>query len=120
MRTVSRPRALLVALAAAAALLPAPVRAERFFLPLEREGPWLASDKTLHFVGSFAIAASWRVEGRSEGEAAAYTLSLGVAKEIYDATLKPSRLGRGASRKDLVVDVLGTAAGILCLRAIDR
>ena len=99
---------------------PSLARAERFFLPLQREGGWLDSDKTLHFATSFVVAASWRVEGEREETAASLTIGLGVAKEIYDATFRPSRDGRGASRKDLVVDILGTAAGILFIRAVDR
>jgi len=119
-KSIAAAGAALVAFVAATTFFVSPARARPIFLPLDREGSWLASDKTLHFAGSFAVAASWRVEGRSEGQAAAYTISLGVAKEIYDAALKPARFGRGASRKDLLVDVLGTAAGILFLRAIDR
>jgi len=118
-----RVAALALLLAAAAAFcLPAETHAERFFLPRESEGPWLSSDKTLHFAGSFAIAVSCRIEGESEGTAAGVTMGLGVAKEIYDATLRPARLGvpRGASRRDLLMDLLGTAAGILFVRAIDR
>jgi len=112
--------AALAAFIAATTFFASPACAHPIFLPLDREGSWLAPDKTLHFAGSFALAASWRIEGRSEGEAAAYTISLGVAKEIYDAALKPARFGRGASRKDFLVDVLGTVAGILFIRAIDR
>jgi len=111
--------AILLAGSLSASVTP-PARAERIFLPLDREGPWLASDKTLHFAGSFAVAASLRTEGRDEGSAVGVTLGLGVAKEIYDAAFKPARYGRGASRKDLVVDVLGAAAGILFVRALDR
>ena len=98
----------------------APARAERLFLPLDREGSWFASDKALHFAGSFALAASLRIEGQEEGTAVGVTFSVGVAKEIYDAAFKPARHGRGASRKDLVVDLLGAAAGILFVRAVDR
>jgi uncharacterized protein YfiM (DUF2279 family) len=97
-----------------------PAWAGRVFLPLEREGPWLGSDKTLHLAGSLAIAASLRVEGRSERAAAGLTLGLGLAKELYDAAWKPAGRGRGASRKDLVMDLLGAAAGIMLLRAVDR
>lgn len=107
-------------IAATALLFPPGAHGDPLFLPLEREGSWLGSDKTLHFAASFAIAASWRVEGAPEGTAATATISIGVAKEIYDATFRPVRHGRGASRKDLVVDILGTAAGILFIRAIDR
>jgi uncharacterized protein YfiM (DUF2279 family) len=113
---------LVAALLAAAVGLPQLARAERLFLPREYEGPWLASDKTLHFASSFAIAVSCRVEGQSEGASAGVTIGVGVAKEFYDATLRPARPGlpRGASRRDLVMDLLGTAAGILFIRAIDR
>ena len=116
-------RLTLASLLAASLLAASPVpaaHAERLFLPLEREGSWLGSDKTLHFAGSMAIAASLRVEGRDEGSAVGVTIGLGVAKEIFDAAFKPARQGRGASRKDLVVDLLGAAAGILFIRAIDR
>ncbi len=110
--------ALLAAFAAASP--PTPARAERFFLPREREGGWLASDRPLHAAASAALAASFRVRGDREERAAALTIGIGVAKEVYDATLKPHRSGRGASRKDLVADLLGTAAGLLLFRALDR
>jgi uncharacterized protein YfiM (DUF2279 family) len=48
------------------------------------------------------------------------TVGLGFAKELYDAAWKPASRGRGASRKDLVMDLLGAAAGVLLLRAVDR
>ncbi len=91
-----------------------------FFLQREREGSWLASDRQLHFAGSLAIAASLRVEGRSRAEAVVGSFAVGVAKEIYDAALKPRRLGRGASRKDLVADLLGALAGVALIAAVDR
>jgi uncharacterized protein YfiM (DUF2279 family) len=99
----------------AGAIRPAP-----FFLPGEREGSWLASDRQLHFAASLAISASLRVEGRSRAEAVVGSLAVGVAKEIYDAALKPRRLGRGASRKDLVADLLGAVAGVALIAAVDR
>lgn len=107
-----------VALAAHAAPRPAP--AEPFLLPSEREGSWTAPDRQLHFAGSLAIASSLRVEGRDRADALALTVGIGIAKELYDATLKPRRLGRGVSRKDLVADVAGAVAGILLLAAFDR
>jgi uncharacterized protein YfiM (DUF2279 family) len=124
MGNTSRSRVVFLALAVAAlvagaGVVPAPARAERLFLPLDREGPWIAPDKGLHFGCSFMIATAWRMEGRSEGQAATYTFSIGVAKELYDATLKRSGTERGISRKDLVADLLGTAAGILFFRAVD-
>jgi uncharacterized protein YfiM (DUF2279 family) len=99
----------------AGAITPAP-----FLLPRDREGSWLASDRQLHFAGSLAISASLRVEGRSRAEAVVGSFAVGVAKEIYDAALKPRRLGRGASRKDLVADLLGALAGVALIAAVDR
>lgn len=94
--------------------------ADPFLLPLEREGAWTAPDRQVHFAGSLAIAASLRVEGRPRVQSVAGTVAIGVAKEIYDATLKPRRLGRGASRKDLGADLLGALAGVLIVAAVDR
>jgi uncharacterized protein YfiM (DUF2279 family) len=87
---------------------------------MDREGAWTAPDRQLHFGGSLAIAASLRVEGRRRSEAIALTLGVGIAKEVYDAAFKPRRLGRGASRKDLLADLAGAAAGVLLLAAFDR
>jgi len=113
-------RAVLLAVALLPALAPRSTRAEPFFLPCDREGSWTASDRQVHFAGSLAIAASLRVEGRSRAESVAGTALVGVAKEIYDAALKPRRLGRGASRKDLAADLLGAVAGVLLVAAMDR
>lgn len=110
----------LAAVSAAVLAAPRPAAAEPFLLPLDREGSWTAADRQLHFAGSLAIASSLRVEGRDRAEALALTVGIGIAKEVYDATLKPRRLGRGASRKDLVADVAGAVAGILLLAAFDR
>jgi uncharacterized protein YfiM (DUF2279 family) len=123
LRRVSRVRLLLLLLPAVGlggAALPASAGAERIFLPLDREGPWGGSDKTLHFAGSMALAASLRIEGRDEGSAVGWTIGAGVAKEIFDAAFKRPRESRGASRKDLVVDLVGAAAGVLLIRAVDR
>jgi len=89
-------------------------------LPRADEGSWLRADRQVHFAGSLAIAASLRVEGRSRAEAVVGTFAIGVAKEIYDAALKPRRLTRGASRKDLAADLLGALAGVLLIAAVDR
>src|SRR5512132_1853511 len=112
--------ALLATLAAAFLTTAAPAAADPFLLPCAREGAWTAPDRQVHFGGSLAIAASLRVEGRSRVESVAGTVVIGVAKEIYDATIKPRRLGRGASRKDLGADLLGALAGVLIVAAIDR
>ena len=89
------------------------------FLSSADQGPWLAADKELHVAGSLAIAASLRVEGQRRGRAVALSFGVGVAKEIYDAALKPRRMGRGASWKDLVADLAGALAGVALLSAID-
>ena len=99
---------------------PTAAQAERFFLPLDQEGAWTAPDRQVHFAASLAIAASLRVEGRSRAESAAGAFAVGIAKEVYDAALKPRRLGRGASRKDLVADLIGAAAGVILIAVVDR
>jgi len=109
-----------VAAATAECAAPRAAAAEPFLLPLDRDGAWTAPDRQLHFGGSLAIAASLRVEGRRRSDALAMTLGVGIAKEVYDAAFKPRRLGRGASRKDLLADLAGAAAGVLLLAAFDR
>lgn len=106
--------------AALAAGSPARSPAEPLFLPAREEGAWTRADRQVHFAGSLAIAASLRVEGRSRAASIGGTLLVGVAKEVYDAALKPRRLGRGASRKDLAADLLGALAGVLIVAAVDR
>ena len=98
--------------------LPRPARAT-VFLSSADQGSWTAADKELHAAGSLAIAASIRVTGRSEAESFTAAVSVGVLKEIYDATLKPAPAKRGASWKDLAADILGAAAGVLLLHAME-
>src|SRR5437660_2824193 len=69
--------------------------------PSAGQDRWLAADKELHFAGSLAIAASLRVEGQRRGTAVAATFGVGLLKEAYDAAIKPRRMGRGASWRDL-------------------
>jgi uncharacterized protein YfiM (DUF2279 family) len=106
--------------ALAFALSPIGVSASPLFLSSADQGSWLAADKELHFAGSFAIAASLRVEGQRRRTAIAATFSVGLLKETYDVALKPRRMGRGASWKDLVADLAGAIAGVAVLSAIDR
>jgi uncharacterized protein YfiM (DUF2279 family) len=94
--------------------------ADPFFLPPASQGGWLAADKEIHFAGCLAISASLRAAARSDGESFGVAVGVGVLKEFYDATLKPRRKGRGASWKDLAADVLGAAAGIAIVGALDR
>ncbi len=110
---------LLVA-ASGAALACAPAGAAPVFLSSAEQGPWLASDKELHFAGSLAIAASLRVEGQSRRAAIAGTFGVGLLKEAYDAAVKPRRMGRGASWKDLAADLAGALAGVAIVSALDR
>ncbi len=109
----------LVLLGLALAVGPRGAAADPLFLPADREGSWVAADKQLHFAGSLAIATSLRVTGLRDGEAAAGAFGIAALKEVYDATLKPRARGRGASWKDLVVDLLGVGAGILLASALD-
>jgi uncharacterized protein YfiM (DUF2279 family) len=123
LRRASRARlflALLALVALGVALDPAPAGAESISLPPERTDSWWGSDKSLHFAGSLALVASLRVTGRDEGSAVGWTIGAGVAKEMFDAAFKRPRKGRGASWKDLVVDLGGAAAGLLLIRAVDR
>jgi uncharacterized protein YfiM (DUF2279 family) len=112
--------ALLVMLAALALARSGSAAADPLFLSSADQGSWLAADKELHFAGSFAIAASLRVEGKSRKSALAATFSVGLLKETYDVALKPRRMGRGASWKDLAADLAGAIAGVALLSAIDR
>jgi uncharacterized protein YfiM (DUF2279 family) len=104
--------------AAALLVLPGQARAT-IFLSSTEQGSWTAADKELHAAGSLAIAASIRVTGRSDAESFTAAVSVGVLKEIYDATLKPAPHKRGASWKDLAADILGAAAGVLLVRAME-
>jgi uncharacterized protein YfiM (DUF2279 family) len=116
-----RMRLVLLAIAAAFSLgLHARAGAEPLFLSAAEQGSWVAPDKGLHFAGSLAIAASLRVEGQSGKTAVAATFGIGLLKETYDVALKPRRLKRGASWKDLAADLAGAIAGVAILSAIDR
>ena len=84
---------------------------------------WLGADKALHFTLSAALAgtgyggAALLTERTSVRLAvgAGFALSLGIAKEVYDAT------GAGdPSWRDLTWDVLGTGVGVLSAWLVDR
>jgi uncharacterized protein YfiM (DUF2279 family) len=109
-----------LALLAAALVLAAPrgARAEALFLPASAQGGWTAADKQLHFAASFAVAASLSVKGWSGEESVGATIGIGLLKEAYDATLKPSK-AKGVSLRDLAADVLGAVAGAMLVRAMD-
>jgi uncharacterized protein YfiM (DUF2279 family) len=84
-----------------------------------KEG-WLTADKQLHASGSLAIAASIRVAGGTEWQSFGGAVGVGILKEAYDAARRSKRAGRGASWKDLVADILGAAAGVALVAAMDR
>jgi uncharacterized protein YfiM (DUF2279 family) len=107
-------------LAFVAALWCGSAAASPLLLSSADQGPWLAADKELHFAGSLAIAASLRVEGLSRRTSIAGTLGIGLLKEAYDAAIKPRRMGRGASWKDLAADLAGALAGVAIVSALDR
>lgn len=94
--------------------MPATARAE--------EDPWFGPDKAKHFGASAVLAAGGYGIGAVAFEERSSALLLGggialtagVGKEVYDAT------GAGsASGRDLVWDVVGTAAGLGAAWALD-
>jgi len=115
-----RAAVLALALSAALGIALGSASAEPLFLSSAEQGSWLAADKELHFAGSLAIAASLRIEGRDTTTALAAAFGAGIAKEIYDVTLKPRRLKRGASWKDLAADLAGALAAVAIVSALDR
>jgi len=81
---------------------------------------WLAPDKGLHFLGSMMVTVAgaktmeqqfaWP-KSKSCNWAIGFSVSLGIGKELRDA----SRKNNFFSWKDLVADCLGTAFGRLLL-----
>jgi len=90
--------------------------ADPFLLPSEKQGSWTASDKELHFASALAISASFRAADRSQAASFGIAVGVGTLKELFDGAVR----GRGASWKDLVVDIAGAAAGFLIVDALDR
>ncbi|MDI6740001.1 MAG: DUF2279 domain-containing protein [Candidatus Edwardsbacteria bacterium] len=79
---------------------------------------WLARDKAAHFALSCALVGfghhlATRESGFNRQSArravVSITLSLGIAKELWDGTKKDNHF----SRKDLAADILGAACGAL-------
>jgi putative lipoprotein len=86
------------------------------------DDPWLGRDKVLHFSVSVALGgvgyggAAWWVRPPWQRAAlgGAFALSLGAAKEIYDAS------GRvDASWRDFTWDIAGAAVGVGIASLID-
>lgn len=99
---------------------PIPARAEAETASSPTRDAWLASDKQLHASASLAIAASIRVTGGTEWQSFGGAAGVGILKEAIDAARKSKRGGRGASWKDLVADLVGAAAGVAIVAAMDR
>lgn len=85
----------------------------RFWIPAAEDGPLWRPDRLQHFSLSATLVLGASAAGARDSESAAAALSLGMVKEWIDA-----RHGRGASRGDLLADVLGTAAGLLAWRLV--
>jgi putative lipoprotein len=108
-RALTAPLALMLALAARPAAASDP-------------DPWFGPDKALHFgvsaglaAGGYAALSPW-LESRSERAlgGAAFSLTLGAGKELWDLT------GRGdPSWRDFTWDVLGTAVGVALALGVD-
>jgi putative lipoprotein len=84
---------------------------------------WFGRDKAYHFAASAAIQSLahgvLRSTGRdyrtASGVAGATTLTVGVAKEVYDRAD-----GRSFSWKDLAADAAGGVTGAVVVRQVDR
>jgi putative lipoprotein len=84
--------------------------------------PWFGPDKALHFgvsaglaAGGYAALSPW-LDSRAERAVggAAFSLTLGAGKELWDLT------GHGdPSWRDFTWDVLGTAAGVALALGVD-
>src|SRR5262249_15634611 len=84
-----------------------------FWLDPAQEGAWLRSDHLQHTSLSFTIGLG---AGLATGEpaVAASALALGIAKEVFDSRRA------GASKRDLVADLVGTALAVAAVAAFTR
>jgi hypothetical protein len=58
--------------------------------------------------------------GGTEWQSFGGAVGIGILKEAIDAARKSKRGGRGASLRDLVADIVGAAAGVAIVAAMDR
>lgn len=79
-----------------------------FWLARAQEGSLLREDRFQHATLSASLVIGASCAGAKDGQAAGTVLSVGVLKEIFDW-----RRGSGASRLDLLADVLGVGLGLL-------
>lgn len=86
-----------------------------------RDDPWLAFDKVQHTTFSFlwTLGNQYMFVNKAEMRerqalpvSVATTAAIGVAKEIYDWRVGPTRY---FSTRDLVADLVGIAAGVLVI-----
>ena len=84
-----------------------------FWIDPTQEGAWLRSDHLQHASLSFTIGLG---AGMATGEpaAAASALAFGLAKEIADSRHD------GASKRDLVSDLVGTLLAVAAVAALTR
>ncbi len=68
-----------------------------------KKDPWFAKDKALHFSVSFIAYNFAYLHTESEKRSLVFTISMGLAKEIIDLTLRKT----GFSYKDLIYDIFG-------------
>ncbi|MFH1759553.1 MAG: hypothetical protein ABIA63_00495 [bacterium] len=80
------------------------------------DDPWFGIDKAQHFAVSVVAAAGSKYmlhthsrlnHTNAAAVGAGFTITLGISKEVYD-----KKKGSYFSCKDLIYDILGTAAGI--------
>jgi uncharacterized protein YfiM (DUF2279 family) len=89
---------------------PAPA-ARSLWLPTAEEGSIFREDRFQHATLSASLVIGATSAGAHDGPAAAGVLACAALKEWLDY-----RHGTGASRLDLVADVIGVAAGLLIVR----
>jgi len=81
--------------------------AQGLWLPRSEEGSLFREDRYQHATLSASLVLGATSAGVRDGPAAAGVLACGALKEWLD-----SKRGSGASRLDLVADVIGVAAGL--------
>jgi len=85
--------------------------ARSLWLPRAEEGSIFREDRWQHASLSASLVMGASAAGASDGAAAGSVVALGILKEYLD-----SRRGSGASRLDLVTDVVGVGLGLLIVR----
>lgn len=92
-------------------VVPLSPAARGLWLPRAEEGSLFREDRFQHATLSASLVIGATSAGAKDAPAAAGALACGALKEWLD-----HRRGSGASRLDLVADVIGVAAGLLIVR----